>query len=212
MKHFVFDFDGTLVDTDGLFNACLRHALEPFSVDAGSGSDFMEKIRHKHPYRIFEDLLEPHQAEEALKRLQDVGKKLSLDIKSFQGIEESLDKIKSRGVGLCIWTGRDGGSTERILSNLKLNHYFDKIVSGTCVETNKPGQDGLHMVADFLKAKPEELIMVGDHHHDIEPANQFGSFSVHAKWKKKPHSLPNGVLPNIEFEKVDEFNLWLSQI
>lgn len=207
MKYWIFDFDGTLVDTDGLFSACLKHVMEPFKVDVGP--HFMEEIRHKHPHRIFEDLLDPVQAEEAMKRMRTVGQELSKGIRAFPGIEEVLNTLEKSKMGLAIWTGRDGESTRRILKQLNLFDRFEHIISGTCVETNKPGHDGLLELRGHFDSKEDQMIMVGDHHHDIEPANHLGLYSVHARWKNNPHALPENVVPDFSFDSTEKFHQWV---
>jgi HAD superfamily hydrolase (TIGR01549 family) len=212
MRHWIFDFDGTLVDTDGIFEKSLAYALEPFSVDVGA--NFMEQIRHKHPYRIFEDHLNEEQAQIALQRIRERGRVLSEQVEAFEGIKDVLSTLQNRKVSLSIWTGRDRASTERILDSTGLQSFFtQEIISGTCVPTNKPGHDGLIEIKSRKEAQPDEMIMVGDHHHDIEPANALGVTSVHAKWKRIPHVLPEKVKPNYEFGSTEDFYNWiLSQI
>ena len=210
MTHFIFDFDGTLVDTDGLFSKCLSHALEPFDVKVSK--NFMEEIRHKHPHRIFEDLLPRKLADEAMERMRTIGKNLSQRINAFDGIEDTLESLANRNIQLSIWTGRDGESAQRILKNIGLNHYFDKIVSGTCVPVNKPGLDGLQTLASHYKVKHDRFVMVGDHHHDIEPANEVGAISVLAKWKPIPQLLPADLSPDHEFDCVHRFRDWTESL
>lgn len=207
MRHWVFDFDGTLVDSDGNFWKAMGHALAPFSVNVAE--NFMEQIRHKHPDRIFEDILSEVEAKEAISRLRLFGKELSETIKPFQGIQDALEVLKSKGVSLSIWTGRDRESTDRILKRTNLLPYFERVVSGTCVGTNKPGHDGLIELLNHYKAQGDEMVMIGDHHHDIEPANELGLTSVHACWKKTPHVLPEQVKPNYSFDCTGEFQNWI---
>ncbi len=207
MKYWIFDFDGTLVDTDGLFYQCLEYTLKPFEVEVQP--DFMEQIRHKHPHRIFEDLLPPSQSKIAMERLKRAGAELSEGIEAFPGIKEVLTTIENNKGRLAIWTGRDGESTRRILTRLGLVERFETIITGTCVETNKPGHDGLLTIKDFFRAKPHEMVMVGDHHHDISPANDLGLHSVHARWKSQPQDLPKEVKPHWNFNCTQTFLKWI---
>ena len=209
MQHWIFDFDGTLVDTDGLFSTCLTHALEPYSVVVGS--DFMEQIRHKHPHRIFEDLLSPEQADQAMQRMREIGQELSEKIQVFPNMKEILISLEKKKASLSIWTGRDGDSTHRILKKLNMDHFFEKVISGTCVEVNKPHQEGLWELKNHFNSQTDQMVMVGDHHHDIEPANQMGMISIHARWKKIPHVLPEGIEPRHSFDCTRRFFDWIQQ-
>ncbi len=207
MRHWIFDFDGTLVDSDGLFSTCLKFALEPYSITVGP--NFMEEIRHKHPHRIFEDLLNEDQADEVMERMRQIGEELCEKIQPFSGIEEVLQTLAKKNVSLSIWTGRDAMSCHRILRRTGLDSYFANVISGTCVPTNKPGHDGLLEIQSVYQASPTEMVMVGDHHHDIEPANALGLTSIHAQWKRIPHSLPEKIKPNFAFGCTLKFNEWI---
>jgi phosphoglycolate phosphatase len=207
MRHWVFDFDGTLIDTDGLFTKALEYTLQPFSVTVGP--EFLEQVRHKHPYRIFEDLLSQEQADRAMQRLREINQELNDEAQPYEGIEDVLNTLEKKKVSVSIWTGRDRESTVSILQKTNLHDYFSKILSGTCVEVNKPGLDGLLELKDHHEAEPDEMIMIGDHHHDIEPANHLGLTSVHAQWKRIPHQLPGALAPHYTFTSVEEFHEWI---
>lgn len=207
MQHWIFDFDGTLVDSDGIFYKALGYALQPFQVSVGD--NFMEEIRHKHPHRIFEDLLSHEQAELAMQRMREIGSELSETIRPFEGIDRVLETLEKHKVSLSIWTGRDKDSTQRILNKTKLDGFFERIISGTCVPTNKPSHDGLLELLNHHKSEPDTMVMIGDHHHDIEPANALGLVSVHAQWKKIPHALPEKIKPNFSFGSLSDFHDWI---
>ena len=140
-KHWIFDFDGTLVNTDGFFMESIGYALEPFGKTPGE--TFIEDIRHKHPTAIFDHMLNPKEASEALNRLREKGKDLVERTNLFEGIEDVLLTLSNQGSRISIWTGRDRFSAVAILENTGIKKYFDQIVSGTCVPNNKPQHDGI---------------------------------------------------------------------
>lgn len=206
-QHWIFDFDGTLVNTDGFFHESLSFALKPFGIEVGS--NFIEEIRHRHPMAIFDHLLPQAEAKEALKRLGEKGAELSEQIRVFDGMKEVLETLVKQGSRISIWTGRDRRSTIHILEKTKATIYFDKIVSGTCVVNNKPHTEGLEEIAKHFSKPFEELIVVGDHHHDIGPANNLGCYSVHAQWKEIPHLLPENIKPQKTFLNIGDFHEWV---
>lgn len=209
MKYWIFDFDGTLVDSEGYFSRSLNFALEPFDISVER--NFLEKIRHKHPDQIFDEILTTKQSKLALSRLKKIGHEMAQEIKLFQGVEKTLETLRAADIKLAIWTGRDRASTEMILKLNKSTHYFDTIVTGTCVEKNKPGTDGLVSVLRHFETESHEAVMVGDHHHDIEPANHLGCTSVHARWKNNLLPLPESAQPDYFFTCTDQFHTWVQQ-
>lgn len=207
MKHWIFDFDGTLVDTDGNFSKTLGYALAPYGIKVDRA--YIEKIRHKHPHNLFEDELTEDQAQVAYQRLAEADKSIVTEAKVFPGVLAILETIKKAGGSISIWTGRDLRSTQLILRTHNILHEFEKIISGTCVAVNKPGHDGLLELKAHHKAEAHEMVMIGDHHHDIEPANSLGLTSVLARWKKQTVSLPKNIEPNYMFGSVDDFHSWV---
>jgi phosphoglycolate phosphatase-like HAD superfamily hydrolase len=207
MKHWIFDFDGTLVDTDGFFQKTINFALKPFNINVDS--NFIETIRHKHPHSIFDDLLTLEQNEIAFARLKQAGLKDLQETKIFPGMKMVLKTILDNKGSLSIWTGRDRQSTDMILKKNEIFDYFHKIISGTCVKKNKPEKDGLIELFNHHKSQWHEMVMVGDHHHDIGPANDLGLISVHARWKKLPVTLPEKIKPTHHFDSVDLFHNWI---
>ena len=206
-QNWIFDFDGTLVNTDGFFQESINFALKPFGIEVGA--EFIEEVRHRHPTAIFDHLLSKDQAKEALQRLTEKGKELAERITIFDGMREVLETLASQGSRISIWTGRDRKSTLHILEKTKSTIYFDKIVSGTCVINNKPHTDGLVEISKHFSKPFEEMIVVGDHHHDIGPANDLGCFSVHAQWKEIPHLLPENIQAKKSFTCIQEFHTWV---
>jgi HAD superfamily hydrolase (TIGR01549 family) len=209
MRHWVFDFDGTLVDSEGYFSESFRYALAPFNIRVER--DFIERIRHKHPHRIFEDILTEDQSRQAFERMNEVAQGIADKISLFPGITEILEHLDRSQVSLSIWTGRDQESTQLILGKQGIGHVFKKIITGTCVENNKPSHDGLLEICQFYQAPSQEVVMVGDHHHDIEPANALGCYSIHAQWKNNPHILPPTIQPKTQFQTTQDLLNWVRE-
>lgn len=207
MKHWIFDFDGTLVDSEGFFSETFRYALSPFGIDVHG--DLLERIRHKHPHRIFEDFLSDEQSRVAFARLDEATSGLIDQIPLFPGVRPLLETLHDAGVSLSIWTGRDGDSTHSILQRHGLTDAFHSVVTGTCVPNNKPSLDGLIQIQQTQSAQGDEMVMVGDHHHDMEPALQLGCLAIHARWKSRPVDLPGHLKPHARFSTVGDFHNWI---
>lgn len=207
MRHWVFDFDGTLVDSEGIFSRSFGYALSPFGIPLDA--EFLERVRHKHPSRLFEDYLPEDKALVALQRLNEAGQRLVEDVRPYAGIIEVLETLVEHQCHVSIWTGRDFESTQFILEKRGMLQYFSKIISGTCVEFNKPEKEGLLEIQKHFNVPSHEMIMIGDHHHDIEPANQLGLTSVHAQWKRRPHTLPENIIPRHSFNTTQLFHEWV---
>ncbi len=180
-KYIVFDLDGTLIDTGQSTISLFSHVLKKYNVDVTM--ETIEKIRSESPKKLFSKLM-PHLNsgqiyKDLLVHAPDFNDATSL----FSGIEDLLKQLKLQSKELAVWTGRDGTSAKSLLKYHKIDSYFSMLVSGTCVENNKPHEEGLVKVKDFFKCHVNDMLMIGDHVHDVMPSSKIGVANVHVTWQ-----------------------------
>lgn len=96
----------------------------------------------------------------------------------FPGIKELLADL-SADCALYVWTARDRLSTERILKEFGVLHYFDSI-STPDDALPKPHIEGIKsLVGDYSKSS---ICMIGDSSADIIGAKNFGVVGIGATW------------------------------
>ncbi|WP_371932620.1 HAD hydrolase-like protein [Bacillus carboniphilus] len=71
-------------------------------------------------------------------------------VKDNNEITELLDTLKKDGYKLAIVTGKACRSLDISLEGLKMNHFFDVIVTGDDVELLKPYPEGINKVLTQL--------------------------------------------------------------
>lgn len=166
LRAVVFDLDGTLVDSMPFVLRAFAHALEPFRPDLDVGGIF-----HRlggPPARVMRELTgDEKKAAEALRRMDEFGFHNGNAVEEFGGMRELLDALKARGLSLAIWTGRDRGTTEEILSAHGMTHLFSTIVCGDDLPTHKPQPDGMTEILRRLGVSAEETLYVGDADADV---------------------------------------------
>lgn len=203
---FVFDLDGTLINSCHAFLEVINSSLAPFGIKVDN--NFIENIRHKNPQNLFDEILSGDDLKVANKRLVKFSNEVALTFKPFPEILDLLEFLNSNNMTVSVWTGRDLNSAKLILENNDMINYFKKIVSGTCVRNNKPHPEGLNRILHELSLSPSELIMIGDHHHDISAARSTGALSVLANWHggdpRNSHHQPDHC-----FGDVKSFMYWI---
>lgn len=207
MKHWVFDLDGTLVDS---FSHYFRALDEIF---ASYGKTFSKAHYHDALTltldRLFAEHLPATAVAPALSRLQDESNNHALLIKTFDGIPEALELLKARGSRIAIWTNRDLDSASRIIKAAGLDRFVELCVSGTCVE-RKPSPAGLERIAREFDCVARDITMVGDHEHDVTTPKGAGARAIRASWhayweiKACAHA-------HEQFYTVSAFRTWLSR-
>ncbi len=179
-KAIVFDLDGTLVDSGDQVMAAFRYALAPFEIEVTV--ELLESVRSRNQNNLFEGILKNEDGLIAVRRLSEHSNKSAAEVSLYPGLSSILKLLKDRGVPVAIWTGRDALSAAQIISSLDLNTHFGRLVAGCDVAKNKPHPEGLLKLVNHFKCGPDDVLMIGDHEHDIVGAKQAGCRSALAFW------------------------------
>jgi phosphoglycolate phosphatase len=185
----VFDWDGTLMDSEARIVACLRAAIE----DTGL----------------------PHRPDEALRNIIGLGLREALEtlypdgndkqhddlvkhyrhhfLKSnetpsplFDGAEQLIRELHAQGHFLAVATGKGRQGLDKVLEETALGEYFH--YTRCADETrSKPHPQMLLEIMDWLGTEPDNTLMVGDTEFDLQMARNAGaralgvSYGVHDK-------------------------------
>lgn len=181
-RHWVFDLDGTLVDSFQYYLNILERVF------AGYGVSLTEediKLCFGQPAdKFLASKLSPSEVRAALTVLRDQSVADSREIEAFAGIKDLLLHLQQSGKKIAVWTSRDGASADMVLKNTGLGQYIDFCVTGTCVTQHKPDPEGLHMIATKFSCELSDLIVVGDHDFDVKAAKSTGAYAVRASWHR----------------------------
>ena len=92
----------------------------------------------------------------------------------YDGVEIGLDYLRKNSYRLGCVTNKREQFTSRILEELGINNHFDIVIAGDTLPRKKPDPLPLLHAAEFLNAKPENSLMVGDSVNDIIAARAAG--------------------------------------
>ena len=93
----------------------------------------------------------------------------------YPGVVEGLDAFKSRGLKMSVVTNKRTIFTETLLAHFKLAPYFDHLVCGDTLTTNKPDPGMMFYSAGRFGVNPREMLMIGDSGNDSRAAKAAGS-------------------------------------
>lgn len=179
----LFDFDGTLVNTNDVIIASWQHTYRHYlgreesleRITSCFGEPLLITMEREFPG------VDPEEAADVYRDYQ----KLKADelVKVFEGIPELLEALKQAGYRIAIVTSRTRESAERYLDMLGLGNYFEDMVS--CEDTNihKPNPEPILLCLKKLGISRDEAIMVGDSPFDIKCANNAEVKSVLVDWR-----------------------------
>ena len=86
----------------------------------------------------------------------------------FDGVTETLSRLKSEGVKIVITSNNVKPVLRRLTTNLGIAEYIDDIVSVEDVENVKPAPDIAIEALRRYNIKPEEALVVGDATLDMD--------------------------------------------
>src|SRR6185436_4757083 len=136
LRAVVFDLDGTLLNSLPLVLAAISHALEPFG--PRPTMEIFAKLGGP-PERFLCTLLDDlKNMPVALARMEDYHRDNAHLIQPYDGVSTLLESLRSDGLQVAIWTGRDRLTTEALLREHKLEGYFATVVCGDDLPTHKP--------------------------------------------------------------------------
>ena len=182
MKHWVFDLDGTLVDSSPAYEKAIEIIFSNFGLIC-SADDLQKAHLYFNPYEFFSLYLKEKQVVAAIDMLLQLNLDHADKITEFSGISELIENLYNKNVKLSVWTGRDYFSARKILDHLGLSKYIDQCVSRTCVTNTKPLPDGLLKILKDSAGHPSHTVMVGDHQYDILGARAASVKAVSVSWK-----------------------------
>jgi len=163
----IFDMDGTLTDSSTLLANAINYVRGKLNLEPLPKDIIIEQINNpecdlaKFFYNV--DRFEPIY-EEWFKEYYS--KYHDLELELYDGVEEMLKTLKSKGVKLAIATNAYRDSTMEALGHLGILELFDDIVCFDDVKEGKPSPLMLFKLLDNFKLTYKDAVFVGDSQRD----------------------------------------------
>lgn len=179
----VFDFDGTLADTNQVVINSFKHIYSVFR---------HEKCDEEYVMGTFGEPL-------ALTLSRDFGKfnfedviacyreyqkdRFGQEVTLYDTVEETLKYLKNKNIKMGIATSRLKSSTLSALENFDVAKYFRVVISAEDVEKHKPDKEPLMKAIEGLESTPGKTLYVGDSKFDMECAINAKATPALAGWQ-----------------------------
>ena len=194
-KLIVFDVDGTILDSQSLYN---RVTLE-YSQKQGLPEPNLEKIRHgygdphAHDFGWGVSKDEQYRHMIATCELTDeysMSGEPHYTPQLFSGVPEALSHLKDNSYTLAIITSKPEAPLLHLLDTHNVRHYFATHRTQDDIrrrnQREKPHPDMLHNVMKELKFKPKDTVMIGDTTMDIRMGRSAGTHTIGVTWGAHP--------------------------
>ena len=179
----LFDFDGTLVNTNDVIIASWQHTYMYYlgreesleKITACFGEPLLLTMEREFPE------VDPQESAEVYRNFQ----KENADelVKIFPGIKELLESLKTDGFRMGVVTSRTRESAQRYMDMFGIGDYFEEMVSCDDTDIHKPNPEPILLCLKKMGITAEEALMVGDSPFDIKCANNAGVKSVLVGWR-----------------------------
>ena len=182
---YLFDLDGTLLNTIDLIVACIRHTLAGIA-DIKIPEENIRKnigIPLKNQYMIYLTHLDGIDynkvVEDHLHYQSQIWKEY---VRMYEGIPEMLKVLDDNGKKMAIVTSRRLDAAEIYLDEMNIRKYFPVIITPAATEKHKPDAEPALCAADMIKIKPGKCIMIGDSVFDIMCGKNARMKTCFAQW------------------------------
>jgi 2-phosphoglycolate phosphatase len=177
LRAVLFDLDGTVLDTAPDFHRVLNAMLSEFGRDPLLLSAVRPNVSHGAGRVVragFPDADERQFADLQRRFLEIYRTGLSIETRLFEGMDQVLKELKSRGLHAGIVTNKAAWLTDPLLEEMGLTPRFCCVVSGDTVAERKPHPLPMLHAAKLTGVDPSECIYVGDAERDIQAAHRAG--------------------------------------
>lgn len=183
IETYLFDFDGTLVDSHDSLVEVFHGAYASVGVDVPEG--YVLRLMRIPLIQGYEELKAPMNKEamaifeKNIRALLDAEYVLKLT-KSYEDVLPALKKLKAKGKQLGIVTSNNAKHVYDVLRFLNIDHnMFDVIVGNDDTEKHKPNPDPIYKAMEILSITDKSKICyVGDALDDKKAALNAGVTAV----------------------------------
>jgi pyrophosphatase PpaX len=178
----LFDFDGTLVDSENLILASFRHATDAVLGDtpsddvlrAGIGLTLEQQahdLAGDRAKELFDVYVEHNRAYH------------SELLRTFDGVPEMILRLRHRGRRLGVVTAKIRPTMELGFEHVPLEReWFEVLVAKEDTRLHKPHPEPLLLALELMHATADDAIYVGDSPFDIRAAHAAGVTAAAAAW------------------------------
>lgn len=212
-KLLVFDWDGTLMDSEARIVNCMRAAITELELALPDDSSISNIIGLGLKEAIC--MLIPGADDQLVKDITKAYRQhylfeCSTPTPLFEGAEEALLTLESQGYLLAVATGKGRKGLNRVLDGTGLARLFH----ATCCADeafSKPHPDMLFRIMEELGVDAADTLMIGDTEYDMQMASSAGSaalavsYGVHGADRLMQHE-PLGCL-----DAISEITDWLNE-
>lgn len=216
IKGILFDFDGTLADTNHLILSAFKHTFKTCL-----NKEIPEQEIIKSFGLTLAEAMKLYASDEAMiPVMRSVYREYNLNhhdemIRPIHGVADALAALHGNGLKMAVVTSKKSPMAYRGLKCCGLEAYISAVVGCDDTAFNKPDPEPMFKACELLDVEPEACICVGDSPFDLQSGKRAGALTAAVKytsfdWKQiladgKPDYVLNNMLDLLPI--IDKLNL-----
>jgi pyrophosphatase PpaX len=187
LETFLFDLDGTLIDSVDLILSTFRHTMITHRGEAPPREVWLKGLGTPlwNQFREFTQ----NQAEiDAMIATYRVYNNAHHDdmVRRYPAMLEAITNLKDGGLQLGVVTSKMRAGTLRGLKACGLEGLFDVLIGADDCDRHKPDPLPVIKAMEMLDAKPSTTVFIGDSPHDLSAGRAAGVRTAAALWGPFP--------------------------
>ena len=201
---FLFDLDGTLIDSIDLILRSYRHTMQVHRANAplppddvwmkGLGTPLTVQFRHWTDDNAEIDAMVATYREYNLSHHDALAK-------PYEGVTAAVLALHATGKRLGLVTSKFVGGARRGLKLVGLEQAFEIIIGADSVTHPKPHPEPVLKALELLAADPDRTVFIGDSRHDLECGRAAGVKTAAVLWGPFDRAYLEDLAPDFWLEK-----------
>ncbi len=199
----LFDFDGTLLDTNELIIQSFQYVLGNHYPGKYEKIDMLPFLGPT--LRENFDSVDPTKTDQFIEEYRTWNKSMHDELASeFDGVSDTLKLLKAAGMKMAIVSTKRNDMVLRGLGLLDVDGVFDVVIGMDDVTNAKPDPEPILLALNRLGVTADEALMIGDNFHDIEGGKNAGVRTAGVAWSAKGEAFLQTFNPDFMLHHISD--------
>lgn len=176
---YLFDLDGTLVDTAPDINLAQNATLNKFGYQSADSAQTRHWVGHGVRALLVQALAAQQADHEHLDAMHEYflsyyANNIAVSSQIYPTVLDTLATLRARGAKLAVVTNKTEALSRILLTELQILDHFDLLVGGDTADTPKPDPAPAVLTCEQLGLTAAQILFVGDSATDVGCARNFG--------------------------------------
>jgi len=178
----LFDLDGTLIDSVGLIMDSFTHSMMKHRGEALSPEIFRNTIGRPLAEQFSLYSKDEAEIKNLIETYSEYYRANRAQSTLFSGVRELLETLAERKAPMAIVTSKSHIGAVNSTTALSIDHYFDIMIGSDDVQNGKPHPEPVLKALGHFQADPEVAVFIGDSPHDIRSGKQAHVKTIGVTW------------------------------